>query len=114
MSVCDLNFKVTIEAFGSNFSLCLFLKYFKEEPIVARSWTTTNVTVFNADNSTEDIQLKTLEQVMITCGDECDEQNCTGNLYTAVTWLRECFRQVKAEVVSNIRNKIHQTWERPY
>ena len=58
--------QVNIEAFGSNFSLCLFLKYFKEEPIVAHSWATTNVTVFNADNSTEDIQLKTLEQVGMT------------------------------------------------
>ena len=62
--------QVNIEAFGSNISLCLFLKYFKEEPIVARSWSTTNVTVFNADNSTEDIRLKTLEQVI-------DDLKCT-------------------------------------
>ena len=25
------------------------------------------------------------------------------------TWLRECYRQVEAEVVSNSRNKLHQT-----
>ena len=28
--------------------------------------------------------------------------------------LRECGREVEAEEVSNSRNKIHQTWERPY
>ena len=28
--------------------------------------------------------------------------------------LRECSRQVEAEVVSNSRIKIHQTWQRPY
>ena len=54
---------MNIEAFGSNFTLCLFLKFFKEEPIVARSWATTNVTVFNADNTTENIRLTALEQV---------------------------------------------------
>ena len=26
-------------------------------------------------------------------------------------WLRECLKQVEAEVVSNSRNKLHQTWE---
>ena len=29
------------------------------------------------------------------------------------TWLGECCYQVEAEGVSNSRNKIHQTWERP-
>ena len=28
--------------------------------------------------------------------------------------LRECFRQRQAEVVSNTRNKIHQTWGPPF
>ena len=40
--------------------------------------------------------------------------NCTGNLYKAVPRLQECCWQVEAEVVSNSKNKIHQTWERPY
>ena len=39
---------------------------------------------------------------------------CTGNLYKAVPRLRECCRQVEANEVSNSRNNIHQTWERPY
>ena len=39
---------------------------------------------------------------------------CTGYLYKAIRRLRECCRQVEAEVVSNSRNKIHQTWERPF
>ena len=32
----------------------------------------------------------------------------------SVPRLRECCRQVEAQKVSNSRNKIHQTWERPY
>ena len=38
----------------------------------------------------------------------------TGNLYKAIPRLRECSKQVEAEVLSNSRNKIHQTWKRPY
>ena len=38
----------------------------------------------------------------------------TGNLYKAMPRLQECCRQVEAEEVSNSRNKIHPTWERPY
>ena len=40
----------------------------------------------------------------------------TGNLYNAIRIprLRECCRQVEAEVGSNSRNKIHKTWEQPY
>ena len=37
----------------------------------------------------------------------------TGKLYKAVPRLRECCRQVEAQEVSNSRNIIHQTWERP-
>ena len=32
----------------------------------------------------------------------------------AVPRLQECCRHFEAKVVSNNRNKIHQTWERPY
>ena len=38
----------------------------------------------------------------------------TGNLYKAVSRLREFCRQVEAEEVSNSRSKIHQTWGRPH
>ena len=38
----------------------------------------------------------------------------TGLQYKAGLWLRECCRQVEAEVLSNSRNKIHQTWCLPY
>ena len=34
--------------------------------------------------------------------------------YKAVARLRECCRQVETEVVSNSRNKIHQTWKWSY
>ena len=39
---------------------------------------------------------------------------CTGLRYNAIPRLPECWRQVEEEVVSNSRNKIHQTWVRPY
>ena len=38
----------------------------------------------------------------------------TGNLYKVVPRLRECCREVEADEVNNSRNKILQTWERPY
>ena len=38
----------------------------------------------------------------------------TGLDYRAVPILRKCCRQVEAEVVSNSRNKVHQTWECHY
>ena len=38
----------------------------------------------------------------------------TGLDNKAIPRLRECCGQVEAEVVSNCRNKIHQTWERPW
>ena len=34
--------------------------------------------------------------------------------YKVVPRLRECCRQVEAEVVSNSRNRIHQTWGLPF
>ena len=37
-----------------------------------------------------------------------------GNIYEAVPRSQECCRQVEAEEVSNSRNKIQKTWERPY
>ena len=41
-------------------------------------------------------------------------EHYTGNLYKAVPRLQECCKQLQAEYISNNRNKIHQTWERPY
>ena len=38
----------------------------------------------------------------------------TGLDYKAGPRLRECYRQVEAEVVDNSRNKVHQIWELPY
>ena len=38
----------------------------------------------------------------------------TGLQYMAGPMLRECCQQVETEVVSNSRNKIHQTWGPPY
>ena len=40
--------------------------------------------------------------------------NRTGPYSKAVPRLRECCGQAETEVVSYSRNKIHQTWERPY
>ena len=47
------------------------------------------------------------------CSELCTCIPNTGNLFKAVPRLGECCRQVEAEEVSNSRNKIHQTWERP-
>ena len=44
----------------------------------------------------------------------CTSTTSSGLHYKAVPRLRECWRQVEAEVVSNSRNKSHQTWERPF
>ena len=38
----------------------------------------------------------------------------TGLYYKAVSRLRECCRQVEAEVIINSRNKLLRTWARPY
>ena len=38
----------------------------------------------------------------------------TGLHYKAVRRLRECCRQVEAELADCSRNKIYQTWKRPY
>ena len=34
----------------------------------------------------------------------------TAHPFMACTWLRDCCRLVEAEMVSNSRNKVHQTW----
>ena len=39
---------------------------------------------------------------------------CTGLQYKAGPRLRECCREVETEMVSNSRNKFHQTWGPPY
>ena len=39
---------------------------------------------------------------------------CTGVAKRVLPRLRECSRQVEAEVVSNSSNKIHQTWGPPF
>ena len=39
---------------------------------------------------------------------------CTMLHYKGVPRLQECCRQFEADMVRNSRNKIHQTWERPY
>ena len=45
--------------------------------------------------------------------DGMNRADCTRLDYKADLRLQECCRQVEAEVVSNGRNKVHQTWERP-
>ena len=50
-----------------------------------------------------DIELFTTEDLRI--------QLTTGVAKIVLPRLRECSGQVEAEVVSNSRNKIHQTWE---
>ena len=45
---------------------------------------------------------------------KCNMYANRGLNYKAVPRLCECCRQVEAKEVSNSRNKIHQTWERPY
>ena len=47
---------------------------------------------------------------MVYC--TCQDRPNTGLDYKAVPRLQECCRLVETGVVSNSRNKIHQTWER--
>ena len=51
-----------------------------------------------------------------SCGASCQatKSQYAGLDYKAVPRLRECCRHVEAKVVRISRNKVHQTWERPY
>ena len=40
--------------------------------------------------------------------------HCTEIGLSLGTWFRECCRQVEADVVSNSRNKLHETWVRNF
>ncbi len=51
-------------AFGSNYTLCLFRKYFRDEPIVSASWAFLNVTVFSASNASEEIPVTSMEEAL--------------------------------------------------
>jgi hypothetical protein len=54
-----------IAAFGSNYTLCLVLKYFKDDPIVSSGWKSLNVTVFGSANASDDISISTIEAGLI-------------------------------------------------
>ena len=46
-----------IHAFGSNYTLCLVLKPFSENALLAETWPTMNVTVFGTGNESNDIPI---------------------------------------------------------
>ncbi len=58
LSACE--HRANIQAFGSNYTLCLFLKEFRHESILEKSWDSLNVTIFGAQNSSEDLAISTL------------------------------------------------------
>ena len=57
----DCDNKVKIDAFGGNYTLCLYLRPFEEEPIVKNSYDTLNVSIFNNLNVSDDVSIKTFE-----------------------------------------------------
>ncbi len=61
---CDHH--LNLQAFGSNYTLCLTMRDFKDEPIVSRTWTELNVTVFGAKNKSEDVGISKLKLQYVT------------------------------------------------
>ena len=49
--------RVKIDAFGGNYTLCLFLRHFKHEPIVKGSYDSLNVSIFNNLNVSDDVSI---------------------------------------------------------
>ena len=56
---CD--HKAKIDAFGGNYTLCLFLRHFKEEPIVRTSYDSLNISIFNSLNVSVDVSIETFD-----------------------------------------------------
>lgn len=57
----DCDNTVKIDAFGGNYTLCLHLRPFSEEPIVRNSYGNLNVSIFNNMNVSDDVSIKTLD-----------------------------------------------------
>ena len=50
--------RVKIDAFGGKYTLCLYLRNFKEEPIVKNSYDELNISIFNNLNVSNDVSMK--------------------------------------------------------
>ena len=57
----DCDHTVKIDAFGGNYTLCLFVRPFKDEPIVKNSYDILNVSIFNTLNVSTDVSIKTFD-----------------------------------------------------
>ena len=57
----DCDHKAKIDAFGGNYTLCLFLSHFKDEPIVKTSYDSLNVSIFNDQNVSVDVAIDTFD-----------------------------------------------------
>ena len=57
----DCDQRVKIDAFGGNYTLCLFIRPFKDEPIVKNSYDILNVSIFNTLNVSTDVSIKTFD-----------------------------------------------------
>ena len=57
----DCDHKVKIDAFGGNYTLCLFVRPFKDEPIVKNSYDILNVSIFNNQNVSTDVSINTFD-----------------------------------------------------
>lgn len=53
--------KAKIQAFGSNYELCLFLKDFADEPIVGSSWSSLRITVFGLSNTSTEVPVSSMD-----------------------------------------------------
>ena len=59
--------RVKIDAFGGKYTLCLYLRNFKEEPIVKNSYDALNISIFNNLNVSNDVSI---EKATATVWDE--------------------------------------------
>ena len=50
--------RVKIDAFGGKYTLCLYLRNFKEEPIVKNSYDALNISIFNNLNVSNDVSIE--------------------------------------------------------
>ena len=57
----DCDHRVKIDAFGGNYTLCLFIRPFKDEPIVRNSYDIMNVSIFNSLNVSTDVSINTFD-----------------------------------------------------
>ena len=54
----DCDHHVEINAFGGNYTLCLYMRHFREEPILKNSYENLNISIFNNLNVSDDVSIE--------------------------------------------------------